>query len=149
MRADLDKLSDARGSIVLGWLLPGVFYIRLDGDLAGSLGAEGSERFATMLASAERVVCFVDTFDADQMDFSAKGAFLRAFMSRRKNLGETLVLVRTPALEAVARMVAEMVGGNFTMTRNQTDFQARVDEAAPRSDWRRRSGIPPRLNADN
>ena len=149
MRADLDKLSDARGSIVLGWLAPGVFYLRLEGELSASLGEEGSHRFGVMLGGAERVVCFVDTFDATRIDFSTKGAFLRAFMSRRKNLGETLVLVRTPALEAVARMVAEMVGGNFTMTRSQSDFQARVDEAAPRSDWRRRSGIPPRLSADN
>lgn len=134
---------------MLGWLLPGVFYVRLVGDVSGALGAQGSERFAAMLGASDRIVCFVDSYDADQMDFSTKGAFLRAFMSRRKNLSETLVLVRTPALEAVARMVAEMVGGNFTMTRSQADFQARVDEVAPRSDWRRRSGIPPRLSADN
>lgn len=149
MRADLDRLSDARGDIVLGWLAAGVFYLRLSGDLSGSLGAEGSDRFAAMLGGAERASCFVDTYDVWMMDFSTKGAFLRAFMSRRKALHEMLVLVRTPALEALARMVAEMMGRTLVMTRNQVDFQERIDEVAPRSDWRRRSGIPPRLSADN
>jgi hypothetical protein len=149
MRVALDRLSDARGDIVLGWLAAGVFYLRLGGEVCGSLGAEGSERFATMLGGADRASCFVDTYDAWMMDFSTKGAFLRAFISRRKNLGETLVLVRTPALEAVARMVGEMMGRTLMMTRNQADFQERIDEVAPRSDWRRRSGVPPRLSADN
>jgi hypothetical protein len=147
MLTDLEKLSDARGSVVLGWLSPGVFYLRLMGELSGALGAEGSDRFAAVLSNNECVTCFVDTFEVDSIDFAAKGAFLRAFMTRRRNLGQTLVLVNTPELETMARMIADIIGGGFTLTRNRDAFQTRVDDAAPSSDWRRRSGVPPKLTA--
>jgi hypothetical protein len=128
--APLARIAAGEGSILAGWVGPGVFYARFEGSISADVG----ERYAALLKSLVgdvRSLCyFVDSSDLTAYDLLARSAILQAIMAHRSKFSSIVALTWAGGVGPVGRSFASALG-NVEYVTTREDFDARLLAAAP------------------
>jgi hypothetical protein len=127
----LEVLSDARATIVLGWVGEGVLYEQLRGSLSAELGSACASRLHALLLGTVGVRHFADALELTQCDPMARDALARVVFANSWRY--TCVVVLTPGgTTMVSSAPLTQVLGTPTQTlSDQGDFEHRLRLAAP------------------
>src|SRR5689334_11810123 len=91
MSRSLHVLSDAQGTVSLGFLAANVYYFKAAGFLCAKLGIDCSLWLRKQLPTA-RVSLFFDASESEGFAFAARSAITRAFVANRPQLDSITVL---------------------------------------------------------
>src|SRR5262245_17433423 len=79
----LEHLNEGDGSIIVGWLAPGVLYSRLEGVISEDLVRRLVRRLMLLMDDASDVAYFTDTSTIAWFDLEAFCALMDALTARR------------------------------------------------------------------
>ena len=127
----LKTLSDAKGSVVIGWVGESVLWARCSGHLSRSLGALFADELELRLSHGALIRCFLDPSLLDSYDLLARTAVVRALLSNTSRLSSLVVLEWSGRASAVGRALMSAVGPLMETTTSRSGFEASLLTEAP------------------
>lgn len=135
----LEVIADARGTIVTGFIAPGVFYLRATGEVSSSLGNRCSTLLRKHLGGTKAITCFFDCSAALGCDFGGRSAITRALVAKRRPELSIHALVRPGAMLARARSMIAILGEMVELMDDPVAYHEALQAAAPSA----QSKLPP------
>jgi hypothetical protein len=132
MSFELERFGGSQGSLELGWIEPGIFYVKLSGAIHRELADRFVERFTALIGDSVAIRYFADWSELSTYDYPGMGAVLGAVLAKRAQF--QLVIARTwgGAVDAKARAYGDALGClEYVLTAQ--DFELRLRAAAPRA----------------
>jgi hypothetical protein len=127
----LEVMSDAQGSVAIGWVGPGVLFSRASGGISAEVGTAHAARIQSFADESPRVSFFIDGSRVKSYDLLARSAFVRVLMANRRKFCDLVLLTfatsPTPAEESMVRVVGEP----FDLLRVPATFEDRLLAVAP------------------
>jgi hypothetical protein len=127
----LTMVADVKGSVVMGFVSKGIFYIRFIGHIAGPLGAKCGPCLRKQLASNPIQGIFSDAEPQSTLDLSARSEIVRAFLDNRRHLESMATLVGTSAVAPTIRAIATVLDCLAHIAETPDEFQSMLIRAAP------------------
>jgi hypothetical protein len=127
----LEVIADARGTIVTGFIAPGVYYVRVIGEISSDLGIRCGVQLRRHLGGAQGVTGFFDFASALGSDFAARSAITRALLANRTSLTAIKALVTRGAMVARARAMIAILGKVAQIVEDASEFHSALLLAAP------------------
>ena len=127
----LELVADDEGSITLGWVDTGVFYVRFIGVLSANLSQSHTARLEAALDRTSSLHYFADARALCSYDLCARSAFLRTVLARRCQFKSVVLLTWTQGITPVTRAFAAAIGDPVDVLADEVDFEARLLEVAP------------------
>jgi hypothetical protein len=131
MSKPLQVISDGRGTVVMGFLAAGVYYLRFLDEIVSGLGIRCASQIRKDLADTTAVACFFDVASTEGGDFAARSAVVRALLSNRRRLTSVATLVATGPVVAKARALVSIPGCAAHVVTSADTFLAQMLEVAP------------------
>jgi hypothetical protein len=131
MAKALEVISDARGTVVIGFVAADVLYLRAAGEISSGLGARCVAQVRALLSAKKSVSCFFDFSSALGSDLAARNAIMQALVARRHRLVSILALVRGGAMIARARAMIAILEGLVHLVEDASAFHEALLVAAP------------------
>ncbi len=131
MTQPLEIVSDSGGSVVVGRVASDAVYLRFVGHLSTHLGVVASARLRELLRGARGAWCFCDTQAPRSIDFFARSAVVRTFISHRAELSSVTMLVGGEPGRATSRMIASVLGPIARATDDADEFDRLLVRVAP------------------
>jgi hypothetical protein len=126
----LESFDDAHGSVVIGWLVPGVLYARFAGNITLALGREYVRRLRTLVAGQEGVQYFTDYGAIESYEVRVFPIILVTLKELQGHFGRVVALPWATAPTANAQERLDAVAFlEFVATAEE--FEARLRSAAP------------------
>jgi hypothetical protein len=132
MSLELERFGDSQGSLHLGWIDRGVFYVKLSGAIGREIADRFVERFTALIGDNVAIRYFADWSELSSYDYPAMGAVLGAVLAKRGQY--QLVVARTwgGTVGAKARAYGEALGC-LEYVHTAREFELRLRAAAPRT----------------
>lgn len=127
----LKTLSDAKGSVVIGWVTESVLWARFGGHLSRSLGAVFADELELRLSQGALIRCFLDASRLDSYDLLARTAAVRVLLSNTSRLSSLVVLEWNGRASAVGQAIMGAVGTLMRTTTSRSEFEASLLTEAP------------------
>ena len=88
----MDLMSDAEGSVLCGWVAPGIYYARFQGKLSAQLGAFHIRALEAATDKGELIRYYCDSHALTSYDMLARSAFARLLLRKRKQFVDLVIL---------------------------------------------------------
>jgi hypothetical protein len=131
MNRSLSVLSDAQGTVTLGFLAQDVYYIRIAGHVSSKIGIELGLQLREQLGGPTAMRVFIDLASVQGGTFGARSAIMRALLATRRQLSSVAVLVGSGPSATRARTMTAMLGRPSQIIDSAALFQVQLLEAAP------------------
>jgi hypothetical protein len=129
----LERLTDAHGSALIGWLEGKVLYARLDGTISGELGSHLAVRFTALIGDSVAVHHFNESSEVHSYDVAAYTALTDALRAKRHQFKLIVLRPWCGRISASARAFAASLGC-LEFVSSGGAFAARLRAAAPSAD---------------
>ena len=127
----LETISDATGSIVVGWLAARVLYTKAIGAISDRLGASYATRLKALIEEDSELLYFSDAREMQQYDLLARSAFLRTVVANRRKFSALVMLTWAGDTSPEAQAFSAALGDAVSFLDSADEFEARVLRAAP------------------
>jgi len=138
--APLEMLTDASGSVSFGWADAGVYYARFGRSLSARLGEAFAACLATAAETAGPIKYFGDARSLESYDLLARRAFVRVVSAHRHRFEELNLLWWDG--EEIDPACRRALGQPLYVTKNASEFEARLSLAAPAATTKLLGGPP-------
>jgi len=130
-RSVFEVLSDAEGSVTLGWVAEDVFYTRFTGGLSATIGMAHAARLRDLLAGVSSLSYFVDSGTLSHYELLARSAFARLILENRRKFSELVMLTWSVGATHAGAAFATAVGEPITLLTEAREFEQRLVAVAP------------------
>ncbi len=127
--APLELLTDASGSVTLGWLAEGVFYARFSRSLSAQLGAAFAARLRAALQAGAPIRYYGDARALESYDLLARSAFVRVVSEHRKRFQRLKVLAWPADVDSLTRVL----GVGAEVTSDVVEFESALFASSPQA----------------
>ena len=131
----MDLVREPEGSVMFGWLAPGVFFARFAGRLSAALGEAHVAALKRAVDTAPTLQYFADCSQLTSYDLLARSGFVRVLLSNRKKFRDIVIWDWAGSPEQNGKTLAETVGEPVTTLKDQAEFERRLTLAAPAHAW--------------
>jgi hypothetical protein len=130
--AIFEGLSDPHGSVLLGWVEPGVFYARFEQTISAELGVRFAARFTSLIGDSVCVRYFTDSSRVVSYDMQAMAAVVDAALTMKRHFQ---LIVARPWQGVVGERALRFAAAFQCMeyVTSEEAFDARLRAAAPTS----------------
>lgn len=128
--AILERVSDERGSVVLGWAHVGVFYARFEGSISVLVAERFARRFTALVGDDAQVQYFGDSSGIISYEPQAMAAVSAAMLSKRQCLQSIVVRPWQGVMGVAAKGFAEAFGCLEYVT-SALEFERLLSAAVP------------------
>jgi hypothetical protein len=130
--AIFEGLSDPHGSVLLGWVEPGVFYARFQKTISADLGVRFAARFRSLIGDNVCVRYFTDSSQVVSYDLQAMAAVVDAALSLKRHFQ---LIVARPWQGTVGEKAMKFAAAFQCMEYviSEEEFNARLCAVAPTS----------------
>lgn len=130
-RGALETLSDAWGTVHLGWVAGTVLWARFERRLSRELGISYVARLAELLAGRRGVHFFIDASALDSYELTARDATMRALMDHRQCFSRLVLLNWSGGMSRAARARADDFGAAIEVVAAPSEFEGKLRASAP------------------
>lgn len=126
----LERLDDEHGSVVIGWLVPGVLYARFSGAISLLMGQEYVRRLRTLVGGHDEIRYFTDYSAIESYDVGVFPLILAALKDLQGQFKRITARpwATAPTAPAQSRLAAF---GFLEFVATADEFEARMRAAAP------------------
>lgn len=133
----LEVVSDEVGSIVVGWVAPGVLYARFSGDLTAALATRYALRLRRFVNEVTSLRYFVDTSSLERSELTARSTLARFIFENRKKFDSLVSLAwaadstSDSSSLSVEKTLSTALEDSVLLLTDAEDFLTRLMRAAP------------------
>jgi hypothetical protein len=128
---DFESLRDSEGSVMLGWIAKGVYYVRLVDGVSADLGMEHVRRLERELQTVPTLFYFTDVSSLRRYDMLARSAFLRLILQHRQKFSSLVALVGLGSASAATDALAAALGQVINLVHDPKKFDQLLVAVAP------------------
>jgi hypothetical protein len=127
----LEVMTDPEGSIVVGWVAPGVLYAKFGGGLSGRLGSAFAAKLRELVEGKTSIRYFIDSSALQHYDLLARSAVTRVLLAKRRAFESFIMLTWAGEIGPGERAFADALGSGVDIVSSKDDFEAKLYRVAP------------------
>src|SRR5690606_22430083 len=127
----MDLVREPEGSVLFGWLAPGVFFARFAGRLSATMNEAQIGALQRAVDSTSSLRYFADCSQLTAYDLMARAAFVRVIVNNRHKFQEVVVWDWSGSPTQNGKTLAQTIGEPVTICHDRAPFEARLALAAP------------------
>jgi hypothetical protein len=127
----MDLAQEPEGSVIFGWVAPGVYFSRFKGHLSVALGAAHGAALERAAATVPSLRYFCDSSALTSYDLLARSGFVRVLLSHRKKFNDIFILKWAGNISQAERSLSDTVGEPLVLLDDRAAFEHKLTAAAP------------------
>lgn len=131
----MDLVREPEGSVMFGWLAPGVFFARFAGRLSAAMGEAHVAALQRAVDTTPTIQYFADCNQLSSYDLMARSGFVRVLLSNRKKFRDIVIWDWSGSPTQNGKTLAETVGEPVISLSDRVEFERRLSLAAPSHAW--------------